>query len=167
MATWDQPAIVYGLRGMCSVNIDVVGPKLDVHSGVYGGGINNPINALVHILSQLIDADGHILIPGFYDDVLPLEAEERERINAFPFDEEAWLQRILVTESWGVPEYTTLERTGARPTLDVNGIIGGYTGDGARRRLFRARHTPRCRCGWYPIKIRTIFWKRLRNISRR
>ncbi len=132
MATWDQPAIVYGLRGMCSVNIDVVGPKLDVHSGVYGGGINNPINALVHILSQLIDADGHILIPGFYDDVLPLEAEERERINAFPFDEEAWLQRILVTESWGVPEYTTLERTGARPTLDVNGIIGGYTGDGAK-----------------------------------
>ena len=94
MATWDQPSIVYGLRGMCSVNIDVIGPKLDVHSGVYGGGINNPINALLHIIAQLIDEDGHILIPGFYDDVLPLEAEERERIKAYPFDEEEWLQRI-------------------------------------------------------------------------
>lgn len=132
MATWDQPSIVYGLRGMCSVNIDVIGPKLDVHSGVYGGGINNPINALLHIIAQLIDEDGHILIPGFYDDVLPLEAEERERISQYPFDEEEWLRRILVTKPWGDPDFTTLERIGARPTLDVNGIVGGYTGDGGK-----------------------------------
>lgn len=132
MATWDVPAIVYGLRGTAAVNIDVVGPKLDIHSGVYGGSINNPVTALLHIVSNLVDENGHVLIPGFYDDVLPLSDEERERINAYPFDEKEWLRRILVKESWGEPGFSVLERIGARPTLDVNGFVGGYTGDGSK-----------------------------------
>jgi acetylornithine deacetylase/succinyl-diaminopimelate desuccinylase-like protein len=128
----DQPAIVYGLRGMAYMLVDVTGPGRDLHSGHYGGGIDNPINALAHLISKLKDEEGHILIPGFYDNVRPLEEEERELLANFPFDKSEWLAETGAPEPWGEPEYSLLERLGARPTLDVNGIIGGYTGPGGK-----------------------------------
>ncbi len=128
----DQPAIVYGLRGMAYMLLDVTGPGRDLHSGSFGGGVNNPLNVLGHIIAKLKDEQGHILIPGFYDDVRPLTAEERDLISQFHPDEEAWLKETGAPQAWGEPAYTLVERLGARPTLDVNGIIGGYTGPGAK-----------------------------------
>lgn len=132
MVSAQQPAIVYGLRGMCYAFIDIVGPKRDLHSGSFGGGINNPLNVLGHLIAKLKDEDGHILIPGFYDKVRPLTDQEREILAKFPLDEAAWLAETGAPEPWGEPEYTLVERLGARPTLDVHGIIGGYTGPGGK-----------------------------------
>lgn len=132
MVSAEQPAIVYGLRGMTYAFIDVTGPRRDLHSGSFGGGVNNPLNALAHIIAQLQDEDGHVLIPGFYDHVRPLSAEEREILSQFPLDEAGWLAETGAPQPWGEPEFTLVERLGARPTLDVHGIIGGYTDAGAK-----------------------------------
>lgn len=140
MADFDQPALVYGLRGMAQLNLTLTGPKLDVHSGVYGGGINNPINVLARLLAQLQDADGHVLIPGFYDAVRPLSQAEQRLQASFPFDEAEWLRRIDVPLAWGEPAYTLLERVGSRPTLDINGIVGGYTGAGGKTIIPSSAH---------------------------
>ncbi|RMG89408.1 MAG: dipeptidase [Chloroflexi bacterium] len=128
----EQPAIVYGLRGICYILLDITGPSRDLHSGSFGGGINNPLNVLGHIIARLKDEEGHILIPGFYDRVRPLTPRERELLARFPLDEEKWLAETGAPQVWGEPEYTLVERLGARPTLDVHGIIGGYTGPGAK-----------------------------------
>jgi acetylornithine deacetylase/succinyl-diaminopimelate desuccinylase-like protein len=128
----DQPVIVYGLRGLCYVLLDVTGPTRDLHSGSYGGGIDNPLNVLGHIISKLKDENGRILIPGFYDKVRPISQEERDLLNQLPLDMEVWLQETGAPAVWGEPDYTLIERLGARPTLDVHGIIGGYTGPGAK-----------------------------------
>ena len=132
MVSAQQPAIVYGLRGMCYAFVDITGPKRDLHSGSFGGGINNPLNVLGHIIAKLKDMDGRILIPGFYDKVRPLTEQEREILAQFPLDEAAWLSETGAPEPWGDPDYTLVERLGARPTLDVHGIIGGYTGPGGK-----------------------------------
>jgi acetylornithine deacetylase/succinyl-diaminopimelate desuccinylase-like protein len=136
----EQPAIVYGLRGMCYVFLDVTGPRRDLHSGSFGGGVDNPLNALSHIIAALKNKDGHIQIPGFYDAVRPLSDEERQLLAKHPFDEEAWLSENGAPKSWGEPEYTLVERLGARPTLDVNGIIGGYTDEGMKTVLPARAH---------------------------
>jgi acetylornithine deacetylase/succinyl-diaminopimelate desuccinylase-like protein len=128
----DQPAIVYGLRGTCYVFLDVTGPRRDLHSGSFGGGIDNPINVMAQIIARLKDLEGHVLIPGFYDRVVPLEADERQRIAGGLGDDRAWLEQTGAPEAWGEPEYNLAERVCARPTLDVNGIIGGYTGEGSK-----------------------------------
>ncbi|MFZ0547813.1 MAG: M20/M25/M40 family metallo-hydrolase, partial [Candidatus Promineifilaceae bacterium] len=128
----DQPAIVYGLRGMCYVFLDVTGPRRDLHSGSFGGGVDNPLNAISHMIARLKDDEGHILIPGFYDAVRPLSDEERQLLAKLPFNEAEWLSENGAPQSWGEPEFTLVERLGARPTLDVNGIIGGYTGEGMK-----------------------------------
>jgi acetylornithine deacetylase/succinyl-diaminopimelate desuccinylase-like protein len=117
---------------MCYLFLDVTGPDHDLHSGSFGGGINNPINAIAHIIARLKDEKGHVLIPGFYDNVRPLAVEERALLAQFPLDEAAWLRETGAPAVWGEPEYTLVERLGARPTLDVNGIIGGYTGPGRK-----------------------------------
>ena len=127
-----QPAIVYGLRGMSYMLIDVTGPTRDLHSGSYGGAIDNPINVLSHIIAQLKDADGLVQIPGFYDNVRDLSDDERVMLGKRPFDESAFLDDAGAPQIWGEPSFTPAERMGARPTLDVNGIIGGYTGEGAK-----------------------------------
>ncbi|MBK8901116.1 MAG: dipeptidase [Anaerolineaceae bacterium] len=132
MVSAQQPAIVYGLRGLCYAFIDIEGPKRDLHSGSFGGGINNPLNVLGHIIARLKDEDGRVLIPGFYDRVRPLSQQERTILAQFPLDEAAWLAETGAPEPWGEPEFTLVERLGARPTLDVHGIIGGYTGEGAK-----------------------------------
>ncbi len=128
----DQPALVYGLRGNCYILLDLYGPARDLHSGSYGGGINNPLNALGHVIAKLKDENGHVMIPGFYDRVRPLSVEERDLLGQFPLNEEAWLAEAGAPALWGEPEYSLPERIGARPTLDVTGIIGGYTGPGGK-----------------------------------
>lgn len=136
----DKPSVVYSLRGMTYVFVDVTGPTRDLHSGSYGGGIDNPINALAHIIAQLKDKDGRILIPGFYDRVRTLTEEDRALIGKGAIDEPAWLADTGAPQTWGEPEFSLLERLGARPTLDVNGLIGGYTGAGAKTVLPSSAH---------------------------
>lgn len=128
----ETPAIVYGLRGMCYALIDITGPGRDLHSGSFGGGVNNPLNVLGHVIAKLKDENGKVLIPGFYDNVRDLSDEERKILAQFPLDEAAWLAETGAPEPWGEAEFTLVERLGARPTLDVHGIIGGYTGPGGK-----------------------------------
>ncbi|MBN1259252.1 MAG: dipeptidase [Anaerolineae bacterium] len=128
----DLPSILYALRGLAYVEVEVAGPENDLHSGIYGGAVHNPINALCAMIARLQDEQGHITIPGFYDKVRDLEPEERAELAKVPFDREAWLQEAGVTAAWGEPEYTIVERTTSRPTLDVNGIWGGYIEPGAK-----------------------------------
>ncbi|PYQ68151.1 MAG: peptidase M20, partial [Acidobacteria bacterium] len=128
-----QPSLIYGLKGLCYMEIKVTGPSRDLHSGTFGGAVWNPLNALCHIVDRLRDAEtGKILIPGFYDDVRPLEAWEREEFAKLPWDEAAYRSELGVPELFGEEGYTTRERTWARPTCDVNGIFGGYMGKGAK-----------------------------------
>lgn len=128
----ELPTIVYALRGMAYVEVEVTGPAGDLHSGIYGGAVQNPINALCAMISKLQDEHGRILIPGFYDKVRDLEPEERAEMAKIPFDREVWLAEAGVMREWGEPDYTVIERTTARPTLDVNGIWGGYIQPGAK-----------------------------------
>jgi acetylornithine deacetylase/succinyl-diaminopimelate desuccinylase-like protein len=126
------PAITVGLRGLMYAQIDAIGTAVDLHSGGYGGAVQNPANALATIIAGLKGPDGRILIPGFYDDVVALTPGERERFAELPFDEDAYLARLGLPALFGEEGYTTLERRGARPTLDVNGIWGGFEGEGSK-----------------------------------
>jgi len=128
----NRPAITIGLRGLMYAQIDVVGTPVDVHSGGYGGVVENPANALAQIIAALKGPDGRVRIPGFYDDVVALTDDERAAMAALPFDEEAYRQRIGVPALVGEVGFTVLERKGARPSLDVNGIWGGFTGEGSK-----------------------------------
>jgi acetylornithine deacetylase/succinyl-diaminopimelate desuccinylase-like protein len=128
-----QPSLIYGLKGLCYMEIKVTGPNRDLHSGTFGGAVWNPLNALCHIIDRLRDAEtGKILIPGFYDDVRPLATWERDEFAKLPFDENAYRDELGVPELFGEEGYSTRERTWARPTCDVNGIFGGYMGKGAK-----------------------------------
>lgn len=127
-----QPAITYGLKGIAYFELKVTGPNRDLHSGTFGGSVRNPANALCYLLSTLIDEHGWIHIPGFYDDVIPLTGDERERFAELPFDDEMFKKVLGVDEVFGEEGYTTLERRWARPTLDINGLTSGYQGEGAK-----------------------------------
>jgi acetylornithine deacetylase/succinyl-diaminopimelate desuccinylase-like protein len=126
------PSICYGLRGLAYMQIDLVGPNRDLHSGSYGGGVENPINALANLITKLKDENGKILIDGFYDDVIPLSKKEREEFKRLPFNEDSFKNDLEVNELFGEDGYTTTERISARPTLDCNGIWGGFQGEGAK-----------------------------------
>ncbi|MFQ5915239.1 MAG: dipeptidase [Nitrospinota bacterium] len=126
------PAIMYGLRGLSYLEVILTGPDRDLHSGGYGGTVDNPVNVLVRLLASLMDEDGGVAIPGFYDDVLPLEDWEREAFAALPLDEADYRGSLGVPALFGEKGYSTLERKWARPTLDVNGIYGGYQGPGSK-----------------------------------
>ncbi|MDR9363837.1 MAG: dipeptidase [Balneolaceae bacterium] len=128
----DQPSITYGLRGLAYMELEVTGPNRDLHSGVYGGAVENPANLLCEIVSKLKNGNGKISIPGFYDDVEPLTEEQREAIHELPFDEEAFKKNLDLNEVDGEEGYNTHERTTARPSLDVNGLWSGYQGEGAK-----------------------------------
>lgn len=127
----DTPAITYGTKGMIYKQIDITGPKQDLHSGAYGGTLVNPANALAEIIAALRDADNRVTIPGFYDDVRDLTNKEKASMAALPFDEEAYRETMGTSRLDGEVGYTTLERRWARPTLDVNGLLSGFTGEGA------------------------------------
>jgi len=127
-----QPAITYGLRGIAYFELRLTGPKHDLHSGTFGGGVTNPANALARMLAALVDNDGRVQVPGFYDDVIPLTDRERAQFAALAFDEQAFMERIGVDGLTGEVGYTNLERRWARPTCDINGIWGGYQGEGGK-----------------------------------
>ncbi|MEL7497037.1 MAG: dipeptidase [Planctomycetota bacterium] len=127
-----QPAITYGLKGIMYCQLNLKGPNRDLHSGSFGGSVNNPANALCEMLSQLKDAEGKVLIPGFYDNVLPLDDREREQFASLNFSDEEYKKEMGVDETFGEQGYTTLERRWARPTFDVNGLWSGYQGEGAK-----------------------------------
>lgn len=127
-----QPAVCYGLRGLCGVQIDVKGAKGDLHSGLYGGGVQNSIHALVSILDSFRDAEGTIAVEGFYENVRPLLDEEREAYKALGFDEEELKNEVGVDELFGEKGFSHLERVWARPTLEVNGVFGGFSGEGIK-----------------------------------
>ncbi len=128
----DTPSIDVGLRGLSYMEVEVTGPNRDLHSGVYGGAVANPVNTLCRMIASLHDENRHITTPGFYDDVTELSAQERDELNRAPFNLDAYKKDLAVDEVEGEAGYTTIERTGIRPTLDVNGIWGGYTGEGAK-----------------------------------
>lgn len=128
----EVPSLCYGLRGLSYMEVTVTGPNRDLHSGVFGGAVANPANALASIIAKLTDDYGRITIPGFYDDVLPLTPEEREEYARLPYDEAAYCKELNIPATDGEFGYSTLEKTSARPTLDVNGIWGGFTGEGAK-----------------------------------
>ncbi len=128
----DIPSITTGLRGLAYWEVEVTGPDHDLHSGIFGGAVANPINVLCKMIAELHDENGKITIPGFYDDVLTVSAEERKLLAEKPFDEAAYKQAIDVKALKGEKRYTTCERTGIRPCLDVCGIWGGYTGEGSK-----------------------------------
>jgi acetylornithine deacetylase/succinyl-diaminopimelate desuccinylase-like protein len=128
----DIPCITTGLRGLSFMEVEVTGPNKDLHSGLFGGAVANPANILCNMLSSLIDEKGHITIPGFYDDVIEVSQEERAKMAEAPFDLEAYKKALDIDVVAGEEGYTTNERTGIRPSLDINGIWGGYTGEGAK-----------------------------------
>ena len=132
MISLDTPSIDIGVRGLSYIEVEVTGPNRDLHSGVYGGAVANPITILSKMIASCHDENNHITIPGFYDDVLESTAEERKLMDAAPFDEEEYKNDLGVKELWGEKGYTTNERTGIRPTLELNGIWGGYQGEGAK-----------------------------------
>ncbi|MBS1589640.1 MAG: dipeptidase [Bacteroidetes bacterium] len=132
MISMEHPSLETGLRGLAYMEVEVTGPNRDLHSGVYGGAVQNPINALCKMIASCHDENNHITIPGFYDKVETLSDEQRKALNAAPFDLQEYKTDLSVGDVWGEKGYTTLERTGIRPTLDVNGIWGGYTGEGAK-----------------------------------
>jgi acetylornithine deacetylase/succinyl-diaminopimelate desuccinylase-like protein len=136
----EHPSITTGLRGLSYMEVEVTGPNRDLHSGVYGGAVANPINVLCNMIASLHDENGRITIPGFYDKVAELSAAEREALNKAPFDLPEYKRELGIDEIKGEKGYTTLERTGVRPTLDVNGIWGGYTGEGAKTVLPSKAH---------------------------
>ncbi|MBD3638676.1 MAG: dipeptidase [Crocinitomicaceae bacterium] len=128
----DVPSITTGLRGLSYLEVELTGPNRDLHSGLYGGAVGNPINILSKMIGSLIDDKGKITIPGFYNDVEAITDEERQLIQSAPFSEEEYCKKLGIKSTEGEEGYVTLERSSIRPSLDVNGIWGGYTGEGAK-----------------------------------
>ncbi len=164
----DTPSITVGLRGLSYVEVEVTGPNRDLHSGVYGGAVANPINVLAKMIAALHDDDGRVAIPGFYDKVAVLTDEERRALNRAPFNLEQYKQELGLADVHGEKGYTTLERTGIRPTLDVNGIWGGYTGEGAKTVLpskASAKISMRLVPHQDPNEITTLFTKHFLSLA--
>ncbi|UYZ61762.1 dipeptidase [Hymenobacter weizhouensis] len=136
----EQPSIEVGLRGLSYHEVEVTGPNRDLHSGLYGGAVPNPINVLCKMIASLHDENNHITIPGFYDQVAVLSEEERAELNRVPHSDDEFKQSIGLKDTYGEAGYTTVERIGIRPTLDVNGIWGGYTGEGAKTVIASKAH---------------------------
>lgn len=134
------PALMLGLRGLSYIEVTIRGASHDLHSGLYGGAAPNPIHALSAIITSLHDEQGRVTVPGFYDEVEPLTEEERASFAALPFDKQAWLDELDIDSAIGDTEYSILERVTVRPTLDCNGIWGGYTGEGAKTVIASEAH---------------------------
>lgn len=132
MISMDTPSITCGLRGLTYMEVEVTGPNKDLHSGLFGGAVANPANVLTRLVSSLVDENGRVTIPHFYDDVRELTPAEREAFNQAPFCLDSYKRALDIDDVEGEEGYTTIERTGVRPSLDVNGIWGGYTGEGTK-----------------------------------
>jgi acetylornithine deacetylase/succinyl-diaminopimelate desuccinylase-like protein len=132
MLSLDTPSMDVGVRGLSYIEVEVTGPNRDLHSGVYGGAVANPITILAKMIASMHDENNHITIPGFYDDVVVSTDEERALMARAPFNEQEYKDELGVKELWGEKGFTTMERTGIRPTMELNGIWGGYIGEGAK-----------------------------------
>lgn len=132
MISMDNPSLDIGVRGLSYIEVEVTGANRDLHSGTYGGAVANPITILCKMIASLHDENNHVTIPGFYDDVVVASKEERELMSKAPYNENDYKKELGVNELWGEKGYTTNERTGIRPTIEINGIWGGYTGEGAK-----------------------------------
>jgi len=168
MLSMETPSITTGLRGLSYVEVEVTGPDRDLHSGVYGGAVANPVNILCDMISSLHDENRHITIPGFYDKVQELSLEERAMIARAPFDETKYKAALTIDAVMGEAGYTTFERTSIRPTLDVNGIWGGYTGEGAKTVLPSkafAKISMRLVPDQHPEEITQLFKKHFESIA--
>ncbi len=163
-----QPSITTGLRGLSYVEVEVTGPNRDLHSGLYGGAVANPINILTKMIASLHDENNHITIPQFYDKVLELTNKERAEMAKAPFSLEAYKKALDIEEVYGEKGYTTNERNSIRPTLDVNGIWGGYTGEGAKTVIASkayAKISMRLVPNQTPEEITALFQKHFENIA--
>lgn len=136
----DQPAICYGLRGLCALQVDIRAAKSDLHSGLFGGAVPNALHAMVELLATMHSPDGSVAVAGFYDDVQPLGAEERSALSALPHDDDAYRTALGLTALHGEPGYSTSERYMARPTLEINGLYGGFQGEGTKTVIPAAAH---------------------------
>lgn len=155
----DEPTLVVGLKGLSGVQIDVKGANSDLHSGLHGGGVQNPIHALVRILDSMRSPEGKIMVEGFYDDVVPLSETDRALIAEVPYDEETYKAELGINDVFGEPGYTTRERLWARPTLEINGIWGGFQGEGTKTvlpNLAHAKITCRLVADQDPAKIAAL-----------
>jgi len=164
----DQPSITYGLRGLAYMEVHITGPNRDLHSGVFGGAVENPANALAEIIAKLKDEDGVIQIPGFYDDVEPMTDEMRDAYKKLPFDEEGYKKDLNLEDVHGEKGYSTLERASARPSLDVNGLWSGYQGEGAKTVLpakAGAKISMRLVPGQDPKKIAKLFTEYVKSLA--
>lgn len=164
----DVPSITVGLRGLSYIEVEVTGPKRDLHSGLYGGAVGNPINILCDMIASLMDENKKVNIPGFYDDVLEVSTEERAEMAKAPFSEQAYCDELDIKATLGEAGYSTLERATIRPTLDVNGIWGGYTGEGAKTVLpSKAYAKISCRLvpGQDPDKITALLVNHIENMA--
>ena len=132
MIAADLPTITYGLRGLCYMELRVYGPDHDLHSGLFGGTVHNPAQALIELVAAMHDEKGRITLPGFYDKVRKLSKQERADMARLPTDEQFYLRQTGVPALWGEPDFIPVERTGARPTLEVNGLLSGFTGEGSK-----------------------------------
>lgn len=162
------PSICVGLRGLAYGEIIVHGPKQDLHSGAFGGGVANPANVLAQILSGLKDAENRVTVPGFYDDVVVLNDEQKKSFSDLPFNEAAWLELTGSPAISGETGFSTLERLWARPTLDINGLVSGYTGEGAKTIVpssARAKISARLVANQEPDKILDLLEKRVLELA--
>jgi acetylornithine deacetylase/succinyl-diaminopimelate desuccinylase-like protein len=168
MIAQDIPSITVGLRGLSYLEVEVTGPNRDLHSGLYGGAVGNPANLLASMIASLTDENNHITIPGFYDDVQEVSAEERAEMAKAPFDLEEYKKALDIEHVVGEKGYSTTERTGIRPSLDVNGIWSGYTGEGAKTVLpskAYAKISMRLVPHQDSKKIDELFIKHMKNIA--
>jgi acetylornithine deacetylase/succinyl-diaminopimelate desuccinylase-like protein len=164
----DVPSICYGLRGLAYFQIDLRGSSTDLHSGSYGGAVANPAMVLTQLLAQMKDKSGRIKIPGFYDDVVDLTPEEKAEFARLPFNEKRWAREIGVPKPFGESGYSTLERKWARPTFEVNGLLAGFTGDGAKTvipAVAMAKVSMRLVPGQHPAKVGEQFEAYLRKLA--
>jgi acetylornithine deacetylase/succinyl-diaminopimelate desuccinylase-like protein len=162
------PSICYGLRGLVYFQIDLRGSSTDLHSGSFGGAVANPAFVLAQMIAQMKDRGGHIKIPGFYDDVVPLQDEERQAWASLPFNEKQYRKDFGIPKLHGESDYTTLERTWARPTLEVNGMLSGFTGEGAKTVLpavAMAKISMRLVANQNPDKIATLFDEYVKKLA--
>jgi acetylornithine deacetylase/succinyl-diaminopimelate desuccinylase-like protein len=164
----DTPSITVGLKGLSYLQVEVTGPNRDLHSGIYGGAVANPVNVLCSIIAQLHDENERINIPGFYDKVVELSDEERKEMGEAPFDIDEYKKALDIKEVCGEAKYSTLERASIRPTLDVNGIWGGYTGEGAKTVLpskAYAKISMRLVPGQDSAEITKLFTKHFKSLA--
>jgi len=168
MIAKDIPAITTGLRGMSKVEVQVIGPNKDLHSGLFGGAVANPAIILTKMLASLIDENNRITIPGFYDDVIEVSAEERAKMAEAPFCQVEYNKALDIAEEWGEKGYSTNERTGIRPTLEINGIWSGYIGEGSKTivpSVANAKISMRLVPNQDNVKIAELFKKHFESIA--